>query len=378
MKALIVTDLSFPYGSAMSSRLKSFCMIFNELGYSVHVIAGKSDDKELISGKIYYEDCFSYEIVKTSRSEQLQSFIGNENLISRVNRYLDENKVEFVFFNSLGALFNDVLELCKKHKVKTILEQCEWYDVSNFRFKDLDPRYIRFNKNIKSNFSKVDGIISISRLLNDYYLSIGAKSIRIPSIFDVENSIYNTKLDNKNIKLIYTGSVGKSKEFLKPVLEAMLDYENITLDIYGLTKDKVLNNIENDEGLLHKLGDKVTIHKWVSTGELYEAISNSNYQIFIKPERKSSNAQFPTKLTESMSFGTPVICNNTGDIGLYIKDKENGFICDANDVSKTFDEISKLTNEEYNKLRVNARNTALKYFDYRNYIKDVKEFIEKL
>lgn len=377
MKALVVTDLSFPTGSAMASRIKSFCMLYKDLGYDVHIIAAKTDNDHK-TGILYQEKNYSFEIVKTNRSEQIQSFVGNENLLSKVEEYLSKNDVEFSFFNSLGALFNDVLELCKKHKVKTILEQCEWYDVSNFRFKDLDPRYIRFNKNIKSNFSKVDGIISISRLLNDYYLSLGAKSIRIPSIFDVENSIYNTELNNKNIKLIYTGSVGKSKEFLKPVLEAMLGYENITLDIYGLTKDKLLSNIENDEGLLHKLGDRVIIHKWVSTNELYEAISNSNYQIFIKPERKSSNAQFPTKLTESMSFGTPVICNNTGDIGLYIKDKENGFICDANNVSQTFDEISKLTNEEYNKLRVNARNTALKYFDYRNYIKDVKEFIKEL
>lgn len=377
MKALVVTDLSFPTGSAMASRIKSFCMLFKDLGYDVHIIAAKTDNDHK-TDIIYREKNYSFEIVKTNRSEQIQSFVGNENLLSKVEEYLSNNDVEFVFFNSLGALFNDVLELCKKHNVKTILEQCEWYDVSNFRFKELDPRYIRFNKNIKSNFSKVDGIISISRLLYDYYLSLGAESIRIPSIFDVENSIYNTELNNKNIKLIYTGSVGKSKEFLKPVLEAMLSYENITLDIYGLTKDKLLSNIENDEGLLHKLGDRVIIHKWVSTNELYEAISNSDYQIFIKPERRSSNAQFPTKLTESMSFGTPVICNNTGDIGLYIKDKENGFICDANNVSQTFEVINKLTNEEYNKLRVNARNTALKYFDYRNYIQDVKDFIEEL
>ncbi|MBQ0036858.1 MAG: glycosyltransferase family 4 protein [Firmicutes bacterium] len=377
MKALVVTDLSFPTGSAMASRIKSFCMLFKDLGYDVHIIAAKTDNDHK-TDIIYREKNYSFEIVKSNRSEQIQSFVGNENLLSKVEEYLSNNIVEFAFFNSLGALFNDVLELCKKHKVKTILEQCEWYDVSNFRFKDLDPRYIRFNKNIKNNFSKVDGIISISRLLNDYYLSLGAKSIRIPSIFDVENSIYNTGLNNKNVKLIYTGSVGKSKEFLKPVLEAMLGYENITLDIYGLTKDKLLSNLDNDEGLLHKLGDRVIIHKWVSTNELYEAISNSNYQIFIKPERRSSNAQFPTKLTESMSFGTPVICNNTGDIGLYIKDKENGFICDANNVSQTFDAISKLTNEEYNKLRVNARNTALKYFDYRNYIQDVRKLIEEL
>lgn len=377
MKALVVTDLSFPTGSAMASRIKSFCMLFKDLGYDVHVIAAKTDNEHK-TNTIYQETNYSFEVVETNRSEQLQSFIGNENLLTKVNEYLSKNKVEFVFFNSLGALFNDILDVCNKHNVKTILEQCEWYDVSGFRFKELDPRYIRFNKNIKNNFKKVNGIISISRLLNDYYLSLGAKSIRIPSIFDVKNSIYNEELNNEKIKLIYTGSTGKSKEYLKPVLEAMLNHENITLDIYGLTKSGVLTNIENDESLLNKLGNRVVINKWVSSEELHTNISNSNYQIFIKPERRSSNAQFPTKLTESMSFGTPVICNDTGDIGLYLKDGVNGFVCDKNNVSETLERISKLTNEEYNKLRVNARNTAIEHFDYRNYIQEVKGFIENL
>lgn len=378
MNLLVITDLSFPTGSAMSSRIKSFCMLFKELGYDIHIIAAKSDN-EVEYKKIYQEDNFTYEIVKSHRSEQIQSFIGNENLVKRVDEYLSCNKIDLVFFNSLGALFNKILAVCKKYNVKTLLEQCEWYDASSFRFNTLDYRYINFNNNLHNNFKKVNGIVSISSLLNDYYLSIGAKTIRIPSIFDVKNGDYKDNASNNKIKLIYTGSVGKSKELLKPIIETITSDENyinnIELDIYGLDKNAVLNNIDNQNGLLK---ENVIIHGRVPYAELKEALKNANYQIFIKPERRSANAQFPTKLAESMSFGTPVITNNTGDICLYLKDGVNGFVCDKDNIKMTIDKIMSINNNDYNELRKKARETALRYFDYRNYIEDMKGFVEKL
>lgn len=374
MKVLAVTDLTFPYGSAMSSRIKSFCTLFKELGYEPHIIAGKTDDKNIEFGKEYIDSSFSYEIVKTNRSEKIQSFIGNENLLKRVDEYLNQTKVAFVFFNSLGDLFNEMIKICKKHKVKTILEQCEWYDASGFRFNKVDYRYIRFNKNIKNNYKKANGIISISRLLNDYYLSIGANSIKIPSIFDVENNKCNLLLNNSKIKLIYAGSTGKSKELLAPIFKSLSlsRYSNIELNIYGMSKEKIQDNIDC------KIPDNVIVHGRVPYEELEDALLNSNYQIFIKPKRKSSNAQFPTKLAESMAFGTPVIANNTGDISLYLKDGENGFICDENNLNATFDRILDISDNDYNLLRKAARETALDYFDYRRYKDDVAKLIESL
>lgn len=375
MKLLVITDLSFPSGSAMSSRINSFCKLFKEIGYDIHVIAGKTEDKSLKHDNIYKNDIYSYEIVSSSRSSRVQTFIGNENLVKRVDDYLSDNKVDLVFFNSLGALFNKVFKVCKKYNVKTLLEQCEWYDPSTFRFKSLDLRYIRFNNNIKNNYKKVDGVISISRLLDDYYKSIHVKSIRIPSIFDVENNEYNIDLNNSNLKLIYTGSSSKNKELLKPILEQIKEFNNINLDIYGINKEEVLENIDNQNELLT---NNVIVHGKVSYEELKKAFLNSNYSIFIKPERKSSNAQFPTKLAESMSFATPVITNKTGDIDLYIKNGENGFIVDINNISKTFNDILKLNDEEYNKIRVETRKTALNNFDYRLYKDKVLEFINTL
>lgn len=377
---LIVTDLSFPKGSAMASRILSFCHLFNDIGYSVHVITGKLEDTNVEYNKIINQDYFSYQVVSSNRSYRLQSYIGNENLAKIVDDYLNNNNVDLVFTTSLNASFVKVFNVCKKYNKKLILEQCEWYDPSSFTLGKLDLRYIRFKHNIEKEYIKADGIISISRLLNDYYIGKNCKSIRMPSILDISNkpSSYSTK--NNKIKLVYTGSVSKSKELLKPILEALnskQEYlDKIEFSIYGVNKKQLLNNINNDETLISK---NVIVNGFVSQEKIENILINSNYQIFIRPNRRSSNAGFPTKLAESMAVGTPVITNNTGDISLYIKDGINGYISkgiNKDDICEVFDKIINVNGDSF--LRKNARKTAEDNFDYRNYINEIKELIKTL
>lgn len=379
---LIVTDLSFP-GSAMASRLLAFTNLFNALGYDVHIIAGKTSDKSIELNHIYWKNNYSFEIVKSKRGERLQSYIGNENLNNAVDKYLTNNGVNLVFTTSLNANFKKVYRTCRKHNKKIILEQCEWYDPSSFSFKKYDPRYIRFNNNFKNEYKKVDGIIAISRLLEDYFKN-KTKTIRIPSITDVNDKEPNYELDTAKIRLVFTGNPSNSKELLKPVLETLDSNDTfkdrITLDIYG-TKESKIRAIIKDDDLLNRLNDVVNIKGFVSQDSIENILKESHFQIFIRPDRRSSNAGFPTKLCESLSVGTPCITNNTGDISLVLKDGYNGYFSKGTkkeDVIEVFNRIVNLTNEEYNELRRNSYASALGFFDYSLYTEKVSEFIENL
>lgn len=373
-KVLIVTDLSFPKGSAMASRIVSFCHMLNDLNYKAHVITGKTENDEPV-----IDDSYSYSFVKSNRSYGLQSYLGNENLAKAVDDYLKENEVEFVLTTSLNMNFKKIFDVVKKHNKKLVLEQCEWYDSSSFRFGKLDIRYINFLINIKHRYLKVDGTISISRLLDQYYKEKGINSIRIPSILDVKNTEYDIRKIDNTIKLIYTGNASNSKELLEPILIALNDdkYKNhFTFDIYGLNNKQLLKNINNKKSLLNK---NIKAHGFVKQELIKNIIREADYQILIRPYRKSSNAGFPTKLCESMSVGTPVISNDTGDICLYLNDGINGFVTkgiDSFDVKETFDKILSL--KDYSQMRKEARSTAEKSFDYRNYSRVFNELVENI
>ena len=375
-KLLMVTDLSFP-GSAMASRLLAFVKLFYCLGYDIHLIAGKSD--ELKSGKIYQGEDFTYEIVSSKRSDRMMSYLGNENLIKAVERYVSENEVDYIFSTSLNVLYRKLLKLCKKRNIKLILEQCEWYDPSSFGMGEKDIRYLRFNKNIKKYYKEADYIISISRLLDNYYKGLGVKSIRIPSITDVISKPKNYDIDNEKIKLVFTGNTSNSKELIVPVLEALSEYKDrIELHIYGSSMNGLRKHVNNDV-LIDSLNGSLFVHGVIKQEEVEKVLLNSNYQIFIRPKRRSSDAGFPTKLCESMSVGTPCITNDTGDISLVLRDGKNGFLVGGNDteaVKRVFERIVNFDSDSYRQMRMMARMDAQSFFDYRNYIRDVEGFLK--
>ena len=112
-----------------------------------------------------------------------------------------------------------------------------------------------------------------------------------------------------------------------------------------------------------------------------KVIYDSDFTIFFMPNRKSSNAGFPTKLAESMSVGTPVITNKTGDIGLYLIDKQNGFLLEDDSlksIEEVLNHIIKMNIHDMVRMREMARKMAEKEFDFSKYIVPMKEFIKEI
>ena len=232
------------------------------------------------------------------------------------------------------------------------------------------------------DFKSADGFISISRLLNEHNKSFGKKSVRIPTIMDVQNMDYSTEVNNDKINIIYTGNTGRSKEFLKPVFSTFSKYkylaERIEFNIYGPDRSAVIANI-GDKDLVDENNECIHIHGKVPQNSIPIVMQNADFLLFIRPNRRSSNAGFPTKFGESMTAGTPVITNNTGDINLYLKNSQNGFLLkDSTEgaVKEVFDQIIKLSDEERMILRINARKTAEESFDYRIYEKEINYLLE--
>jgi len=149
--------------------------------------------------------------------------------------------------------------------------------------------------------------------------------------------------------------------------------------IYGSSRDIVLKNIDGDDALLHALGEQVKIMGTIPQAEVNKAYQQADFSIFMRDRKCSTSAGFPTKLAESMAAGTPVIANDTGDIGLYLKDGYNGFLINDNsieEIESTLRKVISLSSKQKKNMRENARKTAEASFDYRSYIDIVKELFK--
>ncbi|MDM0800783.1 glycosyltransferase family 4 protein [Clostridium perfringens] len=383
MKIVFIISSSFPYGEAFSSRARNFVKLFCMKGNSVHVIAPISNNinnlKEL-EGLNY-----SVEYVNDPKSIlTLSGFLTWKPYIKALKDYIKNNKVDIIFSSSMIFVANKINKVAKENGIPYIVEQCEWYDESTFKGKRLNPYYREHIKMIEKGYKNFDGIISISRLFEQHYSKQQLPVLRIPTILDVKNTKFrNVDLNRDKIKIVFAGSLGKGKEILSTIFEAIKkinsDNEYIHMDIYGPSKNEIITNINGNITLFNDVKEYISIHGRIAQELIEEKLRDADFSIFIRPERKSSNAGFPTKLAESMSVGTPVITNNTGDVELYLKNEVNGFLLKdykTETIVRTIRYILNMTKKQKEGMREQARKCAVESFDYKVYKESVQHFFD--
>lgn len=380
---VFITNSYFPSGQAYSKRALNLSRTFRECGYSVKIIADCTKE-HLENGQGIY-DGFEYFIVgdNSKAGRYLKNKRNSLALLKRITE--TENVSAILISGGTYDRFVEVFKLSRQKGIPLLLEICEWYDIKSFKLGELDLRYRKFNSCMNSSYKKADGIIAISRYLEDYFFEYNSNVIRIPSLAGREDFVKGEKTESEKIVLIHAGtSVGKQhKEMFKAILQALASFgDNCPFEyrIFGSDRKTILENIDFDEELINSLGDSVKIFGKIPQSEVLKQYLQADYSIFVRPDRRSSHAGFPTKLSESLCAGTPVIANNTGDIGLYLKDGENGFIIkDGTETSvrSVLDRILAVDGVRRAEMRICARETAEKSFLYTEYIDSVKELLDK-
>ena len=385
MEAVLITNCNFPFGSAWSSRAQGFVKLFCSCGYHVHIIAPypqypQDQEKDSLNS-------FDYSIDYVNYRDTILTLCGigaAAPFCKALDSYLKAHNVAFVFSNRMPFASEYISSVAHTFGIPYILEQCEWFDSSSFKGGVFNPYFRRSERLIrKSSFKFAVGIVSISRLLEDHYASLPV--IRIPTILDTAQIKYSLGENDKKIcHLVFAGNITGRKELLTPIFLALSKVASCKyvfhFDIYGPTYKQILDNISGNVELWNTVSDAVTIYGRIPQQKIEEKLRSADYSIFIRPNRRSSNAGFPTKLAESMAVGTPVITNDTGDVGLYIDDS-NGFLLpdgSSDSLLNIFLSILPKSDREKREMRLSARKRAETAFDFHNYVEPFKQFINSV
>lgn len=378
-KILFVVRGSFPKGAAYASRAVNFARLFKYLGYSVHVICDYSSERFKGSYEVKeFEDC-TYQSVAGTASSLKNLTIGRKSL-NVVRKYINDNVVDYVITSAGYDRFEKLLKLCREKSCPLILEICEWYDISSFHFGLYNPFYRKFLKCINGEFQKADAFITISRLLECHLDKYDKPIVKIPTILNASVTTHKVEGRNKKIRIMFAGSPGPSKENFDSILEALTmlgkDKGKFEFCIFGVSKKAFTKKLGEKQKLLQSLEDTVNLLGKIPQDLVHEEYLRSDFSIFIRPNRRSSHAGFPTKLAESMVAGTPVICNDTGDIGLYLINGLNGFLLKDDSpetIKDVFQKILLLDKATVIQMRKEARRMAEDSFDYRLYRSEVSK-----
>ncbi|MBN1364261.1 MAG: glycosyltransferase family 4 protein [Syntrophaceae bacterium] len=392
-------NFDFSEKIAAGKRVLGISYAFRDLGYRIILVGCNSkskNTKDIINTKQIVDGFESYMLPYPKSKKDWISF--KEQYAKLINLLADLKIVEniqlVIIYGCPGiSLWGYLLyRWCKKRDIKFLTDVVDWLPANRgsllFRAaKWMDTAYLKRYLN-----AKADGVIAVSRYLSNFYNSKGCKVITIPPITDTSKYKFapNSAKDPGLVKLIYVGtpfaldnkkiSKGEYKDRLDVAIRLLVlvrkSHHNFTFNIYGITKEEYLNVLPGDKDALFDSSDYIIFHGKVSNDKAMQKIHESDFSMLLRDNNRTTMAGFPTKFSESISCGTPVITNKSSNLDYYLVEGINGYWLELDDFDKSIIKLQYIL--DYSNCNVDIMKHKCyesKVFDYRNYLELVSDLL---
>ncbi|SHK36884.1 Glycosyltransferase involved in cell wall bisynthesis [Marinobacter antarcticus] len=363
-----VGPYAFPDGGAAARRIYGNCISLKSAGYDVVVTSGQMSDevdKKYNGIPVVSLNERRHEDLPTLL-KHLMYFSAGKVTVDWLNS-LDKKPESIILYSGYSPYLFRLLPWAKKNGVKIIFDVVEWYDPPNLMARFFSPYYLNIELAMRYLIKRCDGLIVISDYLRKYYAPAVKNIVQVPPTVDLINISPSDLYRNQNsTKFVYAGTPG-SKDALSSIIAAVFKAdalgERVEFHIAGVPIDRLVDFLPSTDNNSDFVGRVVKCHGVLSHMDTMNLVRTSDYSIILRPDKRSIQAGFPTKFVESMAVGTPVIANLTSDLGRYLKDGFNGFVCPNSDIDSLVEVIKRCS--QYNDrecMRLRARETAESYF----------------
>jgi glycosyltransferase involved in cell wall biosynthesis len=272
---------------------------------------------------------------------------------------------------------------CKKHRIAVFYDHVDWFEPNwhnPFRALVRIINYRILNKKVIPN---CDGVICISDYLAEYHRKYHRKTVVVPPL-SIETASNCTMVPKNAIQFIYAGTTSdvarptsQWKDRLDIMFEGLANAQNapgkrsFIVDVYGMSEEQYIMMFPEKErphgrNVLVSLKDKVRFHGLVDNKETMKATRRANFSLLIRDVKRSTMVGLPTKVSESISCGTPVICTDTSDLTTYIKNGDNGFICSHESYVDTLKQVLSMTDEQLAAMKMNCSYNPFFFMNYKD------------
>ena len=151
------------------------------------------------------------------------------------------------------------------------------------------------------------------------------------------------------------------------------------ISIAGITEEQYLATMPDHRSQIEQLGYRLKFMGRIAHSESLDLLRSADYSVFFRKPNRVANTGFATKFVEAATLGVPVISNPTSDIGLYLRDGENGILAKSiadHDVEEALRRAVTMTPERRVAMVTACR--AANPFDMRAWQSDARIFLENL
>lgn len=237
---------------------------------------------------------------------------------------------------------------------------------------------------LNKQLPKFDGVFVISNKLTQY---IGQYNKAVKKLVTLVDLVFfrSEKASPYPFPYIgYCGTISGNKDGVPILIEA---FASITARFPELKLVLVGNN-SNKAGIKEtmdaidkcKVADKVIFTGLIERDMMPVILCNAEILVVSKPDNEQNSGNFPIKIGEYLATGVPVVVTSVGEIPLFIKDGESGYLAipgSADSFAKKMEEA--LDNKDKAKQAgLNGRKIAEENFDYKKVSKIMADYIAEV
>jgi glycosyltransferase involved in cell wall biosynthesis len=374
LRIAYVGAFATPPADAASARVYGIGRALRQSGHEVIFIGRESGPD------VGHHDGFAfYSRPERGRASSLVSEIFGGDYLERIRR-LPEKPDLVIFYGGFFPMCLRLARHCRRHGIAMAADVVECYDPSHLPLGSLGP--FRWNADLTFSWftPRLGHVICISRWLNEYYLSRGCHTVQVPPMLDVASLPFREASGSAGFRFGYAGNPGK-KDLLGNVLAgvAQLRAEGIpaTVRLIGVSPAAAADNLAWCGHSDVNLAEVAEFTAKVTADKVPELLSDCDFLPLLRPPMRYAQAGFPTKLTEAMASGLPVIGNLTSNLDDYLVDGTNAFLA-RNHCKEAFVEAARrawAARDRWSALRRAARTTAEAGFDYRAHVVALDAFV---
>lgn len=391
-RILYLGEYQFPDGDAGAVRVLGIGQALRTVGYDVTYIIARvaSNHEEYVQPDgNYVHNGFGFiplrfsDRYSTSRLNRVFDHLTGMTTLEWLEQADLSNVSAIIAYHGSSIFLYRLIKFCAMRKIALIADCTEWYHSMHIMGGPLSPLSIDSELRMRYIYPKFKAMIAISSYLENQYGHRGVQTLRIPTLLDIKQITPRLICDCiMPIVIAYTGTPGK-KDLLDTLIAVIyrLDPkgERIKLRIAGPHPNDILKYPALRKLRLKLMPPCIDAVGRVPREDALNIVRDADYTVLLRSQQRYAQAGFPTKFAESMSVGTPVICNLTSDLALYITDGVEGLIC--NDI--TMEAITvvvkralSLSLSERTKMRQASRSQAEQSFDYHPYARSLKQLLE--
>lgn len=339
-----VGAFEFPSGNAAAQRALANALMLRDLGYRV-VLMGLS--RQMSPGqpprRADHADV-PFDCWETAFPGGMLDWFRRITTIDEIRhvaaRYPSDRIAAVIAYDYPAVSQARLIRFCHRIGAKAVAEATEWYSVSRLVSPAAVMRNIDRPLRMRVVNPRMDGLIVASRYLADFYRPKGRPVVIMPTLMSEPSPpAGRASPDGAPKRLFFAASgwdpavVRETREGPKDRLDKVIEVvdaaltlgADFRLDAYGVDIGAYLQIMPGHVTLLERLGDRIVFHGRQPRDVVRTTLRDADFSIFLRKDSIVSRAGFPTKLAESIHFGTPVITNDVGDAALYQLPGQTGF-----------------------------------------------------